>query len=59
MPARRCPKCNEPGRLLDDSSKDAIVYYYRCDACRHVWSQRKQDPNAPPTSVTKTPQPKQ
>jgi hypothetical protein len=45
--------------LLDDSSKDAIVYYYRCDACRHVWSQRKQDPNAPPTSVTKTPQPKQ
>ena len=26
MPVRRCPKCNEPGRLPDDSSQEAIVY---------------------------------
>jgi hypothetical protein len=43
--------------LLEDSSREAIVYYFRCDACRHVWSHQKHDPEAPPTSVTETPQP--
>ena len=57
MPVRRCPKCKEPGRLLDNASKEAIVYYYRCDACGHVWSHQKRDPNAPAVPVTKTPQP--
>ena len=58
MPLRRCPKCNEPGRLLTDASKDAVVYYYRCDACGRVWTHLKHDPGAPAVPVTVTPQPK-
>jgi predicted nucleic acid-binding Zn ribbon protein len=54
MPVRRCPKCHEPGRLLADASKDADVYDYRCDACGHVWSHLKRDPNAPAVSHENT-----
>ena len=57
MPVQRCPKCTNPGRLLEHSSTDADVYYYRCDACGHVWSHTKANPGGPARSVTKTPQP--
>ncbi len=52
MPHRLCSQCQRPGRLLEASSQDAWVMYYRCDACGHVWSQDKMDLNAPPRDVT-------
>ena len=42
MPARTCPKCGIPGRHLVASSENAIVDYYRCDRCGHVWIIDKQ-----------------
>jgi hypothetical protein len=52
MLRRICPQCEQPGRLLEAASQNAWVIYYRCDACRHVWSYDKEDVNAPPRDVT-------
>ena len=53
MLQRRCPLCDQPGRLLADITTDfSTVDYYRCDPCRHVWFHRKHDPGAPAISVT-------
>jgi hypothetical protein len=39
VPTLPCPSCDKPTpRLLDTSSKDAAVNYYRCDHCGHVWT---------------------
>ena len=39
MPIRLCPSCKaEMPRLLDQSSKDTLVWYYRCLVCGHVWA---------------------
>jgi hypothetical protein len=52
MPQRACPVCRVQGRLLEDTSKEALVEYYRCDKCGRIWTDRKADPNSPPTLVT-------
>ena len=52
MPHRACPVCRVQGRLLEDTSKGALVEYYRCDKCGRIWTHRKADPNSPPTLVT-------
>ena len=33
-----CPTCAKAGRHLSESSENAHVDYYRCDACGHVWT---------------------
>jgi uncharacterized Zn finger protein len=33
-----CPKCTHHGRHLAASSQNALVDYYRCDRCGHVWT---------------------
>jgi len=38
VPATLCPKCRRTGRHLAASSSDAVVDYYRCESCGHVWS---------------------
>ena len=55
MPHRVCPHCGKQGRLLEEITKVAYVDYYRCDACFHVWTHRKDDPDAPPEHVTAPP----
>jgi uncharacterized Zn finger protein len=36
------PTCGEQTpRLLEDASKDAYVYYYRCEHCGTVWNRPK------------------
>jgi hypothetical protein len=42
---RPCPSCGTPSpRLLEASSKDARVNYYRCPQCAHVFTVNKEDP---------------
>jgi uncharacterized Zn finger protein len=38
MQARICPKCQTLGRHLAATSENAVVDYYRCDRCGHVWT---------------------
>jgi Zn-finger nucleic acid-binding protein len=52
MPHRLCPFCRVQGRLLEDTSKEALVEYYRCDKCGRIWTHRKADPNSPEKHVT-------
>ena len=55
-----CPTCQtqtvpwlEPEvRLLENTSKDALVNYYRCDVCWCVWTVPKSDPDAAPKILT-------
>jgi hypothetical protein len=49
-----CPICGQPGRPLPDSSADSDVEYYRCDECKQVWSNRKDDPESEAKRVTTT-----
>jgi len=44
---RPCPTCGEQApRLLEESSRDAVVNYYRCEHCGTVWNKPKdaEDP---------------
>ena len=52
MPARLCPTCHHPGRLLAHSSSGAVVEYWRCDACGAVWSHDKRVTDSPAKPVT-------
>jgi uncharacterized Zn finger protein len=52
MPHRKCPQCEQQGRLLEAASQDAWVMYYRCDSCGHVWAYDKSDVNSPRRDVT-------
>jgi uncharacterized Zn finger protein len=53
MPVKLCPHCGAPtARLLTGVSTEAIVNYYRCLACGHVWTVPKDDPDAPTRDVT-------
>ena len=48
-----CPSCQQFASChLETSSKEAIVNYYRCGTCGHVWNVSKAHPEAPPISVT-------
>jgi rubrerythrin len=38
--------------LLEGSSQDAVVEYWRCDQCGHVWTHEKANPNSPHKDVT-------
>lgn len=55
MPHGSCTQCHRPGRLLPSSSEGAVVDYYRCDACGHVWTRDKANPDAKPRDITITP----
>jgi hypothetical protein len=47
MPILPCPQCQNPtARMLDFPSKGAMVWYYRCQNCAHVWTIDKKDPTA-------------
>jgi hypothetical protein len=52
MPHRLCSICQVQGRFLEHISRDALVEYYRCDACGHVWTHEKANPNSPPEPIT-------
>lgn len=55
MPIRPCPKCQQrTPRWLEESSKDALVNYYRCERCANVWTVPKDTPDAPPSIITRT-----
>ena len=52
-----CPECGAPApRLLQESSRDAFVNYYRCDQCGTVWNKPK-DADGPIRVVAKYPPP--
>jgi hypothetical protein len=53
MPTLGCPDCGQPTtRYLLTPSDIAIVNYYRCDDCGHMFSLPKYDPDAPPRHLT-------
>jgi rubredoxin len=52
MPQRQCPVCRIEGTLLEHSSQDAVVDYFRCSQCGRIWTHRKGDPNSLATDVT-------
>jgi len=40
----RCPACGKRGpRHLDEVSKEALVNFYECAKCRHLWTVNKLD----------------
>jgi hypothetical protein len=40
---RPCPNCRaQVARLLEEASRYAIVCYYRCESCGHVWTVDRQ-----------------
>jgi hypothetical protein len=53
MPRVHCPECQSPQtQWLPDPSRYAVVDYYRCEECHHVWNVRKDQPDAVPKAVT-------
>lgn len=53
MSIRPCPVCQQPEpRVLEDVSRIALVIYYRCGTCGHVWNVPKDMPDAPIKHVT-------
>jgi uncharacterized Zn finger protein len=58
MPIRPCPVCeHDTTRSLDEISKDARVWYYRCMHCGNVWTVPKDDPDAPSRIISGTKRP--
>jgi hypothetical protein len=56
MPTRPCPHCQKTApRYLPASSDGAVVNYYRCDGCGHVFHVAKGKPEADPVPVTMRP----
>ena len=56
MPTRPCPKCGSTApRYLPATSDIAVVNYYRCDDCGHVWTVKKSDSGARQVPVTRHP----
>ena len=44
MSIQPCPACSKAAaRLLDESSKYAVVNYCRCEACGHVWTTNRDN----------------
>jgi hypothetical protein len=33
-----CPVCGRETPPLPQLSNTSMVFYYRCDACRHIWT---------------------
>ena len=45
MLGRLCPQCLAQAiRFMEEPSRVAVVFYYRCERCSHVWSVHKTDP---------------
>ena len=42
MPVLSCPNCGEPTPRELEASQFAVVNYYRCGNCGHVWTTDKQ-----------------
>jgi hypothetical protein len=51
MSPAMCPNCLSAGPL-SLRIQSGVVTYYRCPKCQHVWTMLKNDPNAPPATVT-------
>jgi hypothetical protein len=48
-----CPECHGArGRWLPTSSESAMVDYFRCGYCGHVWNTPKGQPDGKPVAVT-------
>jgi len=48
-----CPLCLvAEAKFLPASSEAAVVNYYRCASCGHVWTVPKSHPDAQPKPVT-------
>jgi hypothetical protein len=59
MPIRPCPVCQQPTvRWLEETSKDAVVNYYRCSRCNNVWTIPKEMPDAQERVITSVKPPK-
>ena len=44
-PAPACPACGAATpRVLDASSAFAMVTYFRCGSCQHIWTVDKYNP---------------
>ncbi len=43
VPERRCPSCLHEIRILEFTSADAPVVYYRCPKCEEVWGRDTLD----------------
>lgn len=52
MAPQPCPHCGAVPRHMEDVSKDAMVDYYICPACRHIWHVSKAQPDGPQVAVT-------
>jgi rubredoxin len=51
--AHSCPVCGESGsQRLESASLHALVDYFRCIKCGHVWNVRKGDDPGKPRHVT-------
>lgn len=46
MPERICAKCGSIGQYLAGVSKHAVVNYYRCPECFHIWAHDKDGPDS-------------
>jgi len=57
MPQLLCPVCRIEGTLLEHSSQDAVVDYFRCSRCGRIWTHRKGDPNSLAKDVTEPAKP--
>ena len=42
MSAQLCPACRRPNPRLLDASKIAVVNFYACGGCLHVWTASKK-----------------
>lgn len=52
QPLAPCPDCHESAvRHLTKCSQDALVGYFRCDQCGHVYHLRKGVPDAARVTV--------
>jgi hypothetical protein len=38
-----CPSCHRPANLVNGVRTDRYVDFFRCEACRHVWTTDKDD----------------
>ena len=49
MPVRPCPTCECP--TPRSRFPDALLYFYRCDFCGHIWHTPKDNPDEQPTTL--------
>jgi len=48
-----CAECRSLAiRWLDSTSQGALLNYYRCEKCGHVWTLPKGESDVAPTAIT-------